>query len=669
MAVSISISITQNSQSVANNTSNVTVKVTANWTGGSHNAVVDASGTPQAKGWVKIDGVTYNFASKFNTGETQTGSQVICTEIVDVNHNDDGTKTLTCSASYSTGVSSGTVTAPASKVLTTIPRKSSLSASNGTLGTSQTLTVTRQAASFTHSIKAVCGSSTLYIKADGSTQTSEVKHSDCSIPFTPPLSWAAQNTTGTAVSVTFTITTYSGNDSVGSNTKTVSMVIPASVKPSVSIVVSDPKGHVTKYGAYVKGQSTLSIKVTASGNQGSTIKAYSTKADGKTYTGSTVTTSVLSGTGTLTISTTVTDSRGRTNTASTAVTVLSYSAPKISSLIAYRSNPDGETNDSGEYITVKFSASVTSLNNKNKATYSVSYNGITETLPPTALSVANSTHTFSADPATSYMITLSVKDDFGTKTQNTQCSSVSKLFSVFRKGAGLAFGKLAELADYLDVGWKAMFRKGLQIANEGFIYGTTPDGQEWPALQPQNENGNTVLGWGNYSNQQGNTNIYGNSVNLIANDGIYIDGRNNSVNLISNKGVFVHNCRLSANKVLWDGVYYMSETQTATLNEAISSQANGIILVWSAYDPDQKNEVNANFNMCFVPRYFVQNHPSSGVGLVLTTATLNVAASKYVYISDTSIRGYATNDDAAETKDTGIVSTPKNFVLRYVIGV
>ena len=74
MAVSISIAITQNSQNVANNTSSVTVKVNAAWTYGSWNQE-----SPAPTGWLKIDGVTYNFSSTFNANRTTTGSQTLYT--------------------------------------------------------------------------------------------------------------------------------------------------------------------------------------------------------------------------------------------------------------------------------------------------------------------------------------------------------------------------------------------------------------------------------------------------------------------------------------------------------------------------------------------------------------------------------------------------------------
>ena len=121
------------------------------------------------------------------------------------------------------------------------------------------------------------------------------------------------------------------------------------------------------------------------------------------------------------------------------------------------------------------------------------------------------------------------------------------------------------------------------------------------------------------------------------------------------------------NKVLWTGGYYMSDSQTATLSEAISAQANGVVLVWSYY-VDGAND-NSNFQCIFIPKHFITLHNGKGIGMVLTNGSMNVVASKYVYVSDTSIKGYAGNDDAATAKDTGITSTPKNFVLRYVIGV
>ena len=76
MAVSISIGITQNSQNITNNTSNVTVTVTAKWTGGSYNTV-------KKSGWLKIDGEKYEFTAYLRPDLPEAGFFV---QIVDAKY-------------------------------------------------------------------------------------------------------------------------------------------------------------------------------------------------------------------------------------------------------------------------------------------------------------------------------------------------------------------------------------------------------------------------------------------------------------------------------------------------------------------------------------------------------------------------------------------------------
>lgn len=117
MAVSLGITITQNSQNVANNTSNVSVSVYCWWSSGSYN-----KNSPGPAGWLKIDGVEYSFRNTFNDNRTSSGTKTLFTKTLDVVHDIEGKKTIYCSASFTTGVSSGTITASASKALTDIPR-------------------------------------------------------------------------------------------------------------------------------------------------------------------------------------------------------------------------------------------------------------------------------------------------------------------------------------------------------------------------------------------------------------------------------------------------------------------------------------------------------------------------------------------------------------------
>lgn len=121
------------------------------------------------------------------------------------------------------------------------------------------------------------------------------------------------------------------------------------------------------------------------------------------------------------------------------------------------------------------------------------------------------------------------------------------------------------------------------------------------------------------------------------------------------------------NKILWSGAYYMNDTQTATLSESVSSQPNGIVLIWSYYVDGAAD--NSNFRPFFIPKQFVTSHNGKGISMFLTNSGLTVVASKYIYVSDTKLTGHSNNGAAASAKASGVTSTPRQFILRYVIGV
>lgn len=519
MAVTLTVNYTLNGQSIADNISNVTVNAVAHWSGGSWNA------TGECYGSITIDGTKYSFENiVFNTGKTTSGKQTVMTKRVAVKHNDDGTKNLKISASFYTGLSSsGTQGASATVPLKTISRPSTLSVGNGTLGTAQTLTVTRKSTSFTHTITATCS---------GTSTTICTKSSSTSISFTPPISWSSKNTTGTSVSVTYKITTYSGSTAIGSNSYTKTCSIPSSVKPSCTVSVSDPTGYASTYGGYVKGLSTFKVTVTPKTSYESAIASYKTTANGSTYTTASFTTGTLKSPGTLTISATVTDKRGRSGTGTTTATVLDYVAPKISTLIVGRCDEDGTANDQGDHIKVTYACSITSLNAKNTGICLLSYKAATasENTDVQLESLAG-TYIFEADTGSSYNVTLSVTDDFRTVTKSTSASTAFTLMHWKADGTAMGIGKVAEESNLLDVGLEtkfneaAKFVKHLHFSKSSQIYGTDLDGMDKSVFDAQNENGNTVVGYGNYANASGGTHVYGHDllfgVSNLATPGTY----------------------------------------------------------------------------------------------------------------------------------------------------
>lgn len=655
MAVTLTISIDQNSQNITNNTSNVTVAVRASWTGGSYNAL-------QKSGWVKIDGTTYNFTSSFNTGRTSTGTQVLCSKTVNVTHGSTGAKTLSCSASYTTGVSSGTIAASASKELTTIPRKSTLSVGNGTLGTAQTLKVTEQASSFTHTITAKCGTVSTTICT---------KSTNNSISFTPPLSWASQNTTGTSVSVTYTITTYSGTSSVGSNSYTKTCSIPSSVKPSVdSISISDTTGCYNTYGAYVKGFSKLKVTVTPKQAYGSPIASYKTTANGSTYTSASFTTGVLKSSGELSVSATVTDKRGRTSSASTKkISVLDYSAPNISKFTVGRCDEDGNAYEQGDRVKVTFAYSIVSLNGKNNSVCELKYKKSSETnyTVPTDFDPSVGEYIFPAITDSSYDVVITVTDDLSINSRMTSVSTAYVIMHWNASGRGVGIGKISEYDDLLDVGFQTRFFGGLLH----------------PVLKPETDlndvrTPNTYVGANISSNRYVNCPLTSGTFTLEV-VGMGEDGQ------VKQSLTYCHKTESRVweriyysqswgewvcvsdfeGRLLWDGAYYMSASQTATLSETVDKQRLGIVLVFSLYDKDTKTGKNQELFEFFISKYTIKKHSEKGRNFNLCGMFGNGV--KYLYLHNDKIVGHDKNSDSVTVG--GITYDNTRYVLRHVIGI
>lgn len=233
MAASISLNIVQNSQNAAANKSNVTVNIIIKWDYGSYNLT-------NPPGTITIDGVPYNFNASYNANRTSSGSQTLYSKTVDVSHDNEGKKTLACSATYDTEGISGVVTASATKVLTQIARASTIGATDANIGATSLIAVGKKASSYTHSIAYKFGELSGYVTADGGVSASEVKFSGTSVAFTVPTSFYAQIPNAKSGTVTLTCRTYSGAALVGTEICTfAATAAQAACTPTVSGTVVD----------------------------------------------------------------------------------------------------------------------------------------------------------------------------------------------------------------------------------------------------------------------------------------------------------------------------------------------------------------------------------------------------------------------------------------------
>lgn len=414
----------------------------------------------------------------------------------------------------------------------------------------------------------------------------------------------------------------------------------------------------TLYAVWSAGSYT----VTYNANGGTGAPAAQTKTYGKALTlSSTVPTRTnytFKGWGTSASATTVSYAPGSSYAKNANITLYaiwqsSYAKPTISSLTAKKCTSDGTLDNNGTYALVAFSWTTDKAVSSIKiewqlATATAWDNSIAVSASGTSGSVSKIIGgSLSAD--NSYRVRATVTDSNGSTYRTISLGGTSFPIDIYYNGKGIAFGKPAELTGYADFGFKTQHRDNAIFDNDHGVYGTSTDGTIM-SMAAINTNDNLVIGYTGYSKSIGATNIYGNTLNITTNNGVKLDGRT-----------------LSSNKVLWSGGYYMNDTQSCTLSESITSQANGIILIWSEYTDGES--VNANFNCTFVPRRFVSSHPGKGVTCFCSSATYNVVAAKYVYISDTTITGYAANDDSASEATCGVLTSPNKFVLRYVIGV
>jgi hypothetical protein len=125
---------------------------------------------------------------------------------------------------------------------------------------------------------------------------------------------------------------------------------------------------------------------------------------------------------------------------------------------------------------------------------------------------------------------------------------------------------------------------------------------------------------------------------------------------------------LGPQKVLWEGAQYPNAEATINLAEPVSEQDNGVVLVWSSYNPGSGGTAGqaVDYGWCadFIPKSAV---PLAGEGTgweLIHVRTDTSLVYKYVYVSDTKITG---NDVNRDSNFNGMDNRQK--VLRYVLGV
>ena len=279
-----------------------------------------------------------------------------------------------------------------------------------------------------------------------------------STSYTIPLSWLTVIPSATSGTATVSVTTYaSGGLELGTDTYSFTITAPSSAVPTLSLAAARINNSVpSSWGIYVQGQSGVTITATAAGYQGSTISSY-TISGGATGTQSSnvFTISTIYSSGSITYTVKVTDSRGRTATASTSISVVAYSAPAFSATDAFRCVAAGTASDTGTYISAKATGTFSSVSSKNSMTLKVQYALSTSGAYSTAVTLTNGTASIigngSIDINYSFKVKFTLSDQFNTIEKVLNVGTAA--FTVFFRqgGNGVAIGKVSERANAVEI--------------------------------------------------------------------------------------------------------------------------------------------------------------------------------------------------------------------------
>lgn len=470
---SLKFSWSENSQSIANNTTTIGWKlefITGN--GGLY---------VYSKPWeVYIDGTKYSGSSHILVDKNS--STTIASGTSTITHNSDGSKTfpysfkITVNVTLNNGKYMGSYSGSGSGTLDTIARASQPSLVTwpettnavGDFGETFSIHMNRASSSFTHTVRYEYGDRAGVIARDVDTGTT----------WAVPLDFMNDIPNATSASGRIYVDTYSGSTFVGTKYTGFTVTVPASVKPTCTVQVLDATNIQETYGKLVKGLSKLYVKTNFYSAYSSPVSSYNVTANGTKYTSNEITTGVLTSAGTTTITAQVTDKRGRTSAqASASFPVLDYNTPAVSKVTAVRCNEDGTENRRGDHVKVIFSASVTKLTavspaTDNPAIYYVyykkssdsAYTEVKMTNLTNNYSVVNGEYIFYANKGKSYDVIVRAVDRHRESQRSAKAPTAFAILSwrgfTTSNGIedGLGIGMVPEKPNTLQIAWATEFR-------------------------------------------------------------------------------------------------------------------------------------------------------------------------------------------------------------------
>lgn len=443
MAFAVSVSARETNVDIANNRSYIEATITIKTTGDSYNQANTA--------WYSID----NQATGISTGQIgftipKNSTRTYTHTLGPFNHNADGSLgTITIRGTCNKNSAGDKVYGYTDVYMSTIPRASDFTLSGTELGSQTNISISRASPNFTHTV--------IYQLGNVSQQYTNQGDS-CS--FTRPYSDAQQfGLYSASGGATITVITYNGGTEIGRTTKNYTYVLPNN-SSTIPVINNPPTiteaiaGINSKFGAFIQNKSRLTFNLDFSARYGANINSYAVIIEGKTYSSSssTITTDIIYTSGSITYTYKAVDTRGRVNSGTGTVSVLTYIEPQINTSVE-------RTGSSGTSANVILNVSITPLNNLNDKLCSIKYKPHTSSswysqnvsFEEDSYTLVDSTTVIPIADNISYDFRIDVSDYFGTVSSEViPISTVYDLMNFKTNGLGIGIGKRAE-EDGLDI--------------------------------------------------------------------------------------------------------------------------------------------------------------------------------------------------------------------------
>lgn len=451
MAVYQSLTLSQISQNIQDNTSQVRILWESTQTGASHN---DYSRTAYYDVSVNGGEVTqYSVTYTLPANSTKT----ILDTIITVPHNNDGTGTVRVRTWMDTRISAGVVEKSQTLTLSTIPRATTPVIAPLVMGQEGTITLDPASNDFTHTIIYNFG-----IRYHGTIAT---KTAERSIKWTPLKSFANLLTGAESGQMHFRCMTYNGDTLIGSTDVWTKITVSPDTVPTVSVSLSDAAGYESIYG-WVQNKSRVKASITAAGVMGSKIIDTVMTVNGKVVDANAE--NSLPDSGNIPVKVVVTDSRKRTATYSTNLSVSAYTTPVINNLAYVRGSYTESVwteNPSGADTKITFTLAMALPD--NRANLTVSLDSVAKQTVTNQSAGAKTLYLSGVGTDTTRKLEVAVSDAFGSKTsKEIIVTTIEVPLNINFSLPSVCFGGIAEKEKTVQCKWPVDLNGDMTIVGD-----------------------------------------------------------------------------------------------------------------------------------------------------------------------------------------------------------